>query len=407
MRLSVLLVLSVVVNVVLGLCLWKAQPKPLDAPAMVAVSPLQKRPIIPNSVRVTRTNYNLSIQAFAWRQIETTNYVQYIANLRGIGCPEETIRDIIVADVTHIYDQKIAALGDHDLDEWWKSEPDMDRLDRSIRKQEQLDKERRTLLTQLLGPGWEQSVETATAKATKDGIYLTGEVLSQLSPDAAAAIRSGYQQMQQAYQAHLKEQQKNGMLEDPLESARIRRDYRALLEKTLNPQQLEEFLLRNSKISSQMRDELSGFNTTPDEFRAIFRARDMIDRQLIFSGYTSVQSMVAQAQALQAQADATLKQTMGAERYQQYQRNLDPIYREARSFAEQIGAQPEAAQGIYELRKAITVEEQRVRNDQNLTPEQRNAELITIREQAESVLRQIIGNKAYEDYSKILAEPKK
>jgi hypothetical protein len=134
MRLSVLLVLSVVVNVVLGLCLWKAQPKPLDAPAMVAVSPLQKRPIIPNSVRVTRTNYNLSIQAFAWRQIETTNYVQYIANLRGIGCPEETIRDIIVADVTHIYDQKIAALGDHDLDEWWKSEPDMDRLDRSIRK---------------------------------------------------------------------------------------------------------------------------------------------------------------------------------------------------------------------------------------------------------------------------------
>ena len=34
-----------------------------------------------------------------WRQLESSDYRQYIANLRAVGCPEKTIRDIIVAEV--------------------------------------------------------------------------------------------------------------------------------------------------------------------------------------------------------------------------------------------------------------------------------------------------------------------
>src|SRR5262245_41874041 len=33
-----------------------------------------------------------------WSDIESSEYRTYIANLRSIGCPEQTIRDIIVAD---------------------------------------------------------------------------------------------------------------------------------------------------------------------------------------------------------------------------------------------------------------------------------------------------------------------
>lgn len=40
---------------------------------------------------------------FRWSQIESTNYPVYVANLRAIGCPEQTIRDIIVADVASLY----------------------------------------------------------------------------------------------------------------------------------------------------------------------------------------------------------------------------------------------------------------------------------------------------------------
>jgi len=40
---------------------------------------------------------------FHWSQIESADYHTYIANLRGIGCPEQTIRDIITADVESLY----------------------------------------------------------------------------------------------------------------------------------------------------------------------------------------------------------------------------------------------------------------------------------------------------------------
>jgi len=38
-------------------------------------------------------------RAFHWSQTESSDYPTYIRNLRSIGCPEQTIRDIIQADV--------------------------------------------------------------------------------------------------------------------------------------------------------------------------------------------------------------------------------------------------------------------------------------------------------------------
>jgi hypothetical protein len=40
---------------------------------------------------------------FRWSQLESSDYRVYVANLRGIGCPELTIRDIITADVDNLY----------------------------------------------------------------------------------------------------------------------------------------------------------------------------------------------------------------------------------------------------------------------------------------------------------------
>jgi len=40
---------------------------------------------------------------FNWSQLESSDYSTYIANLRSIGCPEQTIRDIITADVDSQY----------------------------------------------------------------------------------------------------------------------------------------------------------------------------------------------------------------------------------------------------------------------------------------------------------------
>jgi hypothetical protein len=43
------------------------------------------------------------MRPFHWSQIESGDYRIYVANLRAIGCPEQTIRDIIMADVDSLY----------------------------------------------------------------------------------------------------------------------------------------------------------------------------------------------------------------------------------------------------------------------------------------------------------------
>ncbi len=52
---------------------------------------------------------------FRWSQVESADYPIYIANLRRIGCPEQTIRDIITADVDTLYAPKRRQLDEREM----------------------------------------------------------------------------------------------------------------------------------------------------------------------------------------------------------------------------------------------------------------------------------------------------
>ena len=58
--------------------------------------------------RQTKTNLVVRRQLFSWQEIESADYPTYVANLRQIGCPEQTIRDIIIADVNALYSRRRA-----------------------------------------------------------------------------------------------------------------------------------------------------------------------------------------------------------------------------------------------------------------------------------------------------------
>jgi hypothetical protein len=45
-------------------------------------------------------------EKFSWRRLESDDYRTFVANLRGIECPEQTIEDIICADVHALFARK-------------------------------------------------------------------------------------------------------------------------------------------------------------------------------------------------------------------------------------------------------------------------------------------------------------
>src|SRR6185295_18356963 len=94
----------------------------VTAPVAVATQPT----IITNTqVAVRKINATNLLAAFgnhplSWASIESTNYVNYINNLRAFACPEETIRDIIITDIAKVFGKRRADLvGKGRMDRFW------------------------------------------------------------------------------------------------------------------------------------------------------------------------------------------------------------------------------------------------------------------------------------------------
>jgi hypothetical protein len=371
MRWRFLALVSVGVNVLLA-ALWLFTPhRTHREPAAPGISTSQ-------SAGLVQTNYVVRRQLFSWQEIESSDYATYIANLRDIGCPAQTIRDIIIADVNALYARRRAT--DPDLitpeQQWWLSEPDTNALQIAVRKIRGLDEDRRALLARLLGPNWETGDMISLPRPSRRGIALNGPILGNLPADTKQAVQEINARSQERLQALLDKLQEDGKPADPLELAKLRQQTRNELAAVLAPQQLEEFLLRFSQGANSLRTELGQlryFKATPDEFRAIFRATDSLDQRIELIEGNDSNAQLAR-KSLEDQRQNAIRIALGPKRYEEYRRLHDPLYRQAVATAEDAGT-PDAVRTLYQINVAVAAQHQEILTNASLTPEQRNIEL--------------------------------
>jgi LysM repeat protein len=316
-------------------------------------------------------------QLFSWREVESADYPTYIANLRDIGCPEQTIRDIIIADVNMLYARKRATELVTAEQQWWRSEPDEDVARAAAEKARELEDERRTLLTRLLGPNWETGDLVSIPRPSRAGVLLDGPALGALSVETKQAIQNVSIRSQERMQAYLDAQRRAGKEPDPVELAKLRQQTRDDLARLLSPPELEEFLLRYSQDANDLRAEfgqLRFFNQTPEEFRAVFRATDALDQRIQLLADAKDPGSLDARKALEAQREYAIKTALGPKRYEEYRMLHDPVYRDAVATAEEAGT-PEAAPTLYAINLAALAEQNRIRGNTNLTADQKNIEL--------------------------------
>jgi LysM repeat protein len=324
----------------------------------------------------TRTNLVLRRMAFSWKELESADYPTYIANLRDVGCPEQTVRDIIIADVNALYARRRSTEIQTPEQQWWRGEPDTNLAQVASSKLKALDEERRNLLTSLLGPSWESGDVISLPRPTRQGIVLDGPVLGALPAELKQALLEANFRAEDRMAAYLEAQKRDGKTPDPLEVARLKRQARDELARILPPAQLEEYLLRYSDSASGLRAELGQlkfFDDSPDEFRAIFRARDAYDQQLALLVGDDANT-VAQRKSLESARDNAIRVALGPQRYEEYLRLHDPAYRDAYAAAIQAGV-PEAARSIYAINMIAAAEQNRIAADASLTASQKAIEL--------------------------------
>jgi hypothetical protein len=328
-----------------------------------------------NGAPLVKTNVVLRRQFFAWSEVESPDYPTYIANLRGIGMPEKTIRDIIVADVNELFAERIARELILPEQKWWLPEPEMDAFEAAMEQIRALETEKNQMLAQLLGAGWESSRNNMPATLVR----FDGPVLNGLSAEAKQAVRKIETEQRRAISEAL----------DPAERSRLQAETRAQLAMVLTPAQLEEYLLRYSETAERMRDQLQGFGADAEEFRKIFRARDPFDQQL--AALTGTDPVAVQRRAeLERMREEAIRQTLGPQRAGFYQVTQNPLFRDAREQAQRSGAPPEKVLPIYEVNRAVEAEIARIQSDPALSDDQRRVVLATIQQQQKNTVERIL-----------------
>jgi hypothetical protein len=323
-----------------------------------------------------QTNILWRRQFFTWQEVESPDYTVYISNLRTIGCPEQTIRDIIIADVNALYARRRATELITPDQQWWRSEPDTNVLQVALEKSRGLEEERRGLLTRLLGITWEAGDLNSLPRPSRPGLILDGPVLGSLPAETKQALQELHVRSEERMQAYLDAQRLQGKSVDPTELAKLRQQTRDELAHVLPPGQLEEFLLRYSQYANNLRaslGELQYFSATPDEFRAVFRATDSLDQQIQLLADSTDAASVQARKALETQKENAIKIALGQKRYEEYQMLHDPLYRDAVASAEQAGT-PEAARTIYQINLAAASTMDALRSNANLTADQKAIE---------------------------------
>src|SRR5687767_3122734 len=120
-----------------------AQPAEMPQNEPVRIVPKRERP-------TQRSTAVVSTDAFRWSQLESSDFHQYMANLREIGCPEETIRDLIIAEVDKMFAPRFMALAaDTQKVDYWRTRSKSNSP--VVTQLRALQDERKALLRELLG----------------------------------------------------------------------------------------------------------------------------------------------------------------------------------------------------------------------------------------------------------------
>jgi hypothetical protein len=329
------------------------------------------------NIAPTKPNVIIRRQFFSWQDLESADYPTYIANLRDIGCPEQTIRDIIIADVNALFAKRLATELVTPGQQWWRAEPDPAVEAVAAEKMRLIEGERRDLLASLLGPAWETGDLANLPRPSRQGVALDGPVLGMMTSETKQTVQDVAVRSEERLNAYIENAAAEGREPDPSVLAKLRQQTRDELAKVLTPAQLEEYQLRYSDTADNLRQrfgELEFFNATPDEFRQVFRATENIEQQLSLLGDSADPNVAQMRKTLTAQRENAIRTALGNRRYEEYRMLQDADYREAVAQAREAGT-PEAARTIYTINLAAAAEQNSILSNTNLTAEQKDVEL--------------------------------
>jgi hypothetical protein len=347
-------------------------------------------------VTVVRTN------AFDWAQLESEDYRTYIGRLRSIGCPEQTIRDIVIADLEKLMAARVQQIeGPKDPPKYWK--PDRKELVRTVEtlekmgQKQEVDFEKREIIRELLG------IDLASERSRNQGeTDFYEERLSFLSPEQRTRVRII---MERANREEVALREKSWLENDELtpeerkQLAAVQKSKEREILSLLPPEELEKYNLWFSPSAYRVRDSFFAMEPSEEDFLAIYQIQRAFDEKwqdVQPSDLTPAERQ--QYEQAQQEYEAGIREYLGEERYAEYRKSRDSDFQQLQAAAAQFGLNLGVASEVYGYKKVLEEERARVREIPGLTPAQRERVFGALAEEGERSVVEVMGSKAYRYY---------
>jgi hypothetical protein len=392
MKSKYLLIVSLTLNVVAGFFIFAGVQSVEELPLGQAL-PATDSPLGQAVARPQQVVTNTVVKQMTWETVEASSYLDYIDNLRRIGCPEETIRDIILADVNKLYKTKRREVSGQKKFEYWKGNSmfgmGMDK--ENIEATSELNAERDELLKQL---GIESSLESVASQMLNPIEQMFGFLPEQKQ---VAVLKE-----MQGMQTRMAELSKDGEVDMEM-LKQVQKEMGKTLKGMLSEEEHTNYLLRMSGTAQQMRRQIAGFDPTEDEFLSVFKLKHAFSESYD-TEYGVPQDENAeqrdQRNAAQEQLNDQIRQSLGDERYADYERAQDYQFQQIHSSLKKADLGTGEAIQVYDMQKYAQDAARQLRENQALNDADRRERLLQIRNETESAIQQVVGTDGWEKYSR-------
>ena len=397
MSMQRVLVISIVVNVFcLAALLW----------SLSKIQALESRSIPENDtpphikgtekdrVKVAEKFVN-EAEPFHWSQIEAEDYQTYIENLRSIGCPEETIRDLVKQDLDQHYDQLKANVLNKDpsRNDYWKTghPSSLSQPNKNARSElAQLDRDKSEVLKDLFGAEGLAGINRSSPYARAQSKLKTGYAMDFIPDETLAELNS----MEQDFGSKLLRKMASGASDD-----QDRNDIKMLREgrenqiaSLLTPEQKFEYDLRKSPTAANLRLQLDGFNPSEEEFRNIFQIqKEFEDDHGVVQGATISQAEVQERRSAEQNLKSDIKSLLGEDRFQDYLQQTDYDYKSIDKISQRQGLADNVSAQVYQMKSEAEELARGVRLNANIPIEERQQQLQQIYNETSRSIESIMG----------------
>lgn len=319
-----------------------------------------------------------------WSALQAEELPLEVAHLRAEGFPPDIIRAILRV---RIYESLVAGLNELKAKQaaapYWKFKSSDDAAIQAAYRE--LWRTEHKTLDQLLGPDPENG---AAAIARRQFPGWSADKI-----DAYAAMQARYEEQQQNLFNHARGA---WLPEDREKYAALQRAQHAEIAALLSPTELADYDLRTSDTANNLREQLSAFDATEQEFRALYQLRSAASAQL--DGFIATPDQMKAYRAAQQQFETEARTALGDARYADYQRATNYDFRQTSELVDRLGLPTSTAVQVYAVEQDTQQRASALARDATLTPTDRTARLAALAAEVQAQVTASLGAEGYEAY---------